>query len=300
LQHYANDRGLDDLRIVGKPGMARLTYTIRDHATKLLTDSGTCKLNRQPGQNKETFTNVQPIERQNETLSQVQPFPKPAENAPTTNKEGRLDIPTISRKANGAVVSIIMSDSNGHPITQGSGFLISKDGQVVTNYHVIREGVSAIVKLPNGASFHVDGVLASDKNRDVAVIKVHGNAFRTLNLGDSDRLQVGEEVVAIGNPLSLESTVSNGIVSAVRTIKAEGGTFLQTTAPISPGSSGGPLFNMVGEVVGITTSNLVGGQNLNFAIPINDAKDTIWRATLRLSDVNALPDELETETVTPE
>jgi serine protease Do len=78
--------------------------------------------------------------------------------------------------------------------------------------------------------------------------------------------------VAIGNPLSLESTVSNGIVSAIRTVEDEGGKFVQITAPISPGSSGGPLFNMAGEVVGITTSHLIGGENLNFAIPINDAK----------------------------
>jgi S1-C subfamily serine protease len=111
-------------------------------------------------------------------------------------------------------------------------------------------------------------VLAYDKSRDVAIIKAHGVDFRTLTLGDSDRLQVGEEVVAIGNPLSLESTVSNGIVSAIRTV--DEGKFVQITAPISPGSSGGPLFNMSGEVVGITTSHLVGGQNLNFAIPIND------------------------------
>ena len=165
-----------------------------------------------------------------------------------------------------------MSDKDGHPIAQGSGFLISKDGHVVTNYHVIKSGSSAVIKLPDGAFFAVDGVLASDKDRDVAIIKAHGNDFRTLTLGDSDRLQVGEEVVAIGNPLSLESTVSNGIVSAIRTVEDEGGKFLQITAPISPGSSGGPLFNMAGEVVGITTSHLVGGQNLNFAIPINDVK----------------------------
>lgn len=144
-----------------------------------------------------------------------------AQNAPSTNKGGRLDIPAISREANGAVVSIIMSDRNGHPITQGSGFLISKDGHVVTNYHVIRDGVSAVVKLPSGASFRVDGMLASDKHRDVAIIKAHGVDFRTLTLGDSNRLQVGEDVVAIGNPLSLESTVSNGIVSAFRTDEDE-------------------------------------------------------------------------------
>src|SRR5271157_2184082 len=183
----------------------------------------------------------------------------------------RKDIPTIAKAANGAIVSIVMS-KDGQPLAQGSGFLVSKDGLVVTNYHVIAQGSSAVVKLPDGAFYAVEGVVASDKSRDIAVIKTNGKNFRTLTLGNSDRLQVGEQVVAIGNPLSLESTVSNGIVSGIRTIETEGGDFLQITAPISPGSSGGPLFNMAGEVVGITTSHLAGGQNLNFAIPINDVK----------------------------
>ena len=213
-----------------------------------------------------------------------------AQNAPSTNKGRHLDIPAISREANGSIVSIVMSNKDGHPIAQGSGFLISKDGHVVTNYHVIKNGNSALVKLPNGSFFAVDGVLASDKDRDVAVIKAHGNGFRTLTLGDSDRLQVGEEVVAIGNPLSLESTVSNGIVSAIRTVEDEGGKFVQITVPISPGSSGGPLFNMAGEVVGITTSHIKGGENLNFAIPINDVKPMLRAKGLTPS---ALPDEAE-------
>jgi len=213
-----------------------------------------------------------------------------AQNAPPTNKGRHLDIPAISRKANGSIVSIVMSDKDGHPLAQGSGFLVSRDGHVVTNYHVIKTGSSAIVRLPDGAFFVVDGVLASDKHRDVAIIKAHGNNFRPLTLGDSTRLQVGEEVVAIGNPLSLESTVSNGIVSAIRTVEEEGGKFLQVTAPISPGSSGGPLFNMAGEVVGITTSHLIGGQNLNFAIPINDVKLMLTRTS---STVSALPNEPE-------
>ena len=222
-----------------------------------------------------------------------------AQNAPTTNKGRHLDIPAISRQADGSIVSIVMSDKDGHPLAQGSGFLISRDGHVVTNYHVIKTGSSAIVKLPDGAFFVVDGVLASDKHRDVAIIKAHGNNFRPLTLGDSTRLQVGEEVVAIGNPLSLESTVSNGIVSAIRTVEDEGGKFVQVTAPISPGSSGGPLFNMAGEVVGITTSHIKGGENLNFAIPINAVKPML-RATS--SKVSALPNEpeTETETVAPE
>jgi S1-C subfamily serine protease len=221
-----------------------------------------------------------------------------AQNAPTTNKGRLLDIPAISRQANGSIVSIVMSDKDGHPLAQGSGFLVSKNGHVVTNYHVIKSGTSAVVKLPDGAFFAVDGVLASNKDRDVAIIKAHGNDFRTLTLGDSNRLQVGEEVVAIGNPLSLESTVSNGIVSAIRTVEDEGGKFVQITAPISPGSSGGPLFNMAGEVVGITTSHLIGGQNLNFAIPINDAKPLL--AVPASQALLALPNEPEAAPVRTE
>src|ERR1039458_6202061 len=136
-----------------------------------------------------------------------------AQNVPSTSKSTDLDIPAIAREANGSVVSIVMSDKDGHPLAQGSGFLISKDGQVVTNYHVIKNGSSAVIKLPDGAFFAVDGVLAFDKHRDVAIIKAHGNNFRSLTLGDSDRLQVGQQVIAIGSPLSLESTVSNGIIS---------------------------------------------------------------------------------------
>jgi S1-C subfamily serine protease len=202
----------------------------------------------------------------------------------------KKNIATIAKEANGAVVSIVMSDKEGHPVAQGSGFLISKDGWIVTNYHVIKSGSSAMIKLPNGAFFHIDGVVASDKSRDVAIIKAHGNDFRTLILGDSDRLEVGDEVVAIGSPLLLESTVSNGIVSGIRTIKEEGGKFLQITAPISPGSSGGPLFNMAAEVVGITTSHRVGGQNLNFAIPIDDVKPML---PSEVSSTRAFPNEVE-------
>src|SRR6202167_2321836 len=209
-----------------------------------------------------------------------------AQNAPTTNKRRHLDIPAISREAKGSIVSIVMSDKDGHPIAQGSGFLVTKNGRVVTNYHVIKNGASAVIKLPDGAFFAIDGVLAFDKGHDVAVIKAHGGNFQTVPLGDSDRLQVGEEVVAIGSPLSLESTVSNGIVSAIRTVEDEGGKFLQITVPISPGSSGGPLFNMSGKVVGITTSHIKGGENLNFAIPINDVKPLLRSA---FSKPRALP-----------
>lgn len=215
-----------------------------------------------------------------------------AVGVPATHAQSvpRKDIPAIAKAANGAIVSIVLSDRDGRPIAQGSGFLVSKDGLIVTNYHVIAEGSSAVAKLPDGAFYIVDGVLAFDKVRDIAVIKAHGQNFRTLALGNSDRVQIGEEVVAIGNPLSLESTVSNGIVSGIRAVKDEGGKYLQITAPISPGSSGGPLFNMVGEVVGITTMYLKGGENLNFAIPINAAKPLLLTNSSRLQN---LPNENE-------
>jgi S1-C subfamily serine protease len=206
----------------------------------------------------------------------------------------RKDIPAISKAANGAIVSIVMSDKDHKPLAQGSGFVVSQDGIIVTNYHVIAQGTSAVIKLPDGAFYAVDGVLASDKARDIAVIKAHGQNFRTLTLGNSDRVQVGEEVVAIGNPLSLESTVSNGIVSGIRAVEEDGSNYLQITAPISPGSSGGPLFNMAGEVVGITTMYLKGGENLNFAVPINQAKPLLHN---NISTLTNLPNEETTSEV---
>jgi hypothetical protein len=143
-------------------------------------------------------------------------------------------------------------------------------------------------------------VLAFDKTRDVAVIKAHGDDFRTLPLGNSDQVQVGEELVAIGNPLSLESTVSNGIVSGIRTVEDDTNKFLQITTPISPGSSGGPLFNMVGDVIGITTLYLKGGENLNFAIPINDVKPLLLNKNSKVRPLPNEPDVLESDSNPPQ
>lgn len=186
----------------------------------------------------------------------------------------RKDIPTIAKAANGAVVTIVMANDD-KPIARGTGFLVSPDGVIVTNYHVIETGNIAVVKFPDDTAFPVDGVLAADRVRDLAIIKIHGKNFQTLTLGNSDRIQVGEEVVAIGNPLGLEQTVSNGILSGVRADKEAGGKFLQVTVPFTHGSSGGPLFNMMGEVIGITTLVYEGAGNLNFAIPVNDAKSLL-------------------------
>ena len=192
-------------------------------------------------------------------------------------KPARKSIPAIAKAAKGAVVLVVMG--NDEPTATGTGFAVlgwstsSKDPfnvLIVTNYHVIAHGKFGAVKLSDGTTLPVDGVLAADKVRDLAVITVQAPSSRTiqmLHLGNPDRIEVGEEVVAIGNPLGLELSVSNGILSGVRADEKVGGKLLQITAPISHGSSGGPLFNMKGEVIGVTSMFIEGGENLNFAIP---------------------------------
>jgi len=208
----------------------------------------------------------------------------------------RKDIPAIAKAANGAIVTIVMAN-NDKPIARGTGFLVRADGAIMTNYHVIATGNVGVVKFADGTILPVDGVLATDKFRDLAIIKIHGKTFPTLTLGNSDQIQVGEEVVAIGNPLGLELTVSNGILSGIRSDEKEDGKLLQITAPISRGSSGGPLFNMFGEVVGINAMFLEGGESLNFAIPANDAKNLLPNQTVQLQQ---LPNERDAATPEPD
>lgn len=186
--------------------------------------------------------------------------------------ENRKDIPVLTREAVKAVVLVVASDKTGREIRQGSGFLISRDGKVVTNYHVVAGADSAVIKFPSGAFYLIEGVLAVDQQRDIAILKAAGKDFSFLSLGDSDQVQIGEEVLAIGSPLALEATVSNGIVSSIRELEQASLKVIQTTAPISPGSSGGALLNLRGEAIGITTFQSARGQNLNFAIPVNYIK----------------------------
>jgi S1-C subfamily serine protease len=169
-----------------------------------------------------------------------------------------------------SVVSIEVRDASDKAIRTGSGFIASPDGKIVTNYHVVKGAHSAYVKLNNGAFFKVDGLIASDADADIAILKVAGNNLPVLPFGDSERAAVGQSVVAIGSPLGLENSVSNGIVSAVR--EDSGRKWIQTTAAASAGNSGGPLINSSGEVLGVVTWKLVGGENLNFAVPASSVK----------------------------
>jgi serine protease Do len=158
----------------------------------------------------------------------------------------------------------------------GSGVIVSPNGEILTNYHVIegmRGGEASLeVKTSNGKTYKAK-VLGKDKELDIAVIKIDATHLPYASLGDSDTAKVGEWVVAIGNPLGLEHTVTQGIISA-RGRKLTGGleSFLQTDAAINRGNSGGPLLNLKGEVIGINTAINPQGQNLGFSVPINMVK----------------------------
>jgi hypothetical protein len=143
---------------------------------------------------------------------------------------------------------------------------VRSDGWIATNLHVIVGGPHVKVTLRDERELEVIELLAASPEYDLALVRVQARGLRTVSLGDSDSIRPGDPVIAIGNPLGLEDTVSNGLVSARR--KYNGFEVLQVSAPIAPGSSGGPLFNERGEVVGIATAVLQGGQNLNFGVPI--------------------------------
>ena len=185
-----------------------------------------------------------------------------------------LTITDIYEKYNPAVVQIISSSKDSNKIKYGSGFIVKPNGVIVTNLHVIKNSTSIKIKLISEAWFGVTGIIGIDEEMDIAILKVQGKGLSTVKLGDSEKIKVGERVIAIGSPLGLENTVSEGIISSIRfdPDSPQAGKFIQTTVPISPGSSGGPLLNLEGEVIGITTFKIKGGENINFCIPANFAK----------------------------
>jgi len=161
---------------------------------------------------------------------------------------------------------------------KGSGFIVSKDGYILTNNHVIEGADKITVTLADGRQFDAK-IVGKDPTFDLAVIKVKASNLPVLALGDSDAVQVGEWVVAIGNPFGLEHTVTVGVISAknrsVRAGNLSFDGFLQTDAAINPGNSGGPLLNLDGKVVGINTAIIPYAQGIGFAIPVNMAKGVI-------------------------
>jgi S1-C subfamily serine protease len=158
-----------------------------------------------------------------------------------------------------------MEDANGQPLSLGSGFFV-RDGQIASNLHVVEGATRGYAKIVGQkAKYDIEGISAVDAERDLVVLKISASGSLALPLGSSDAVQVGESVYAVGNPQGLEGTFSQGIVSSIREVGSD--RLLQITAPISPGSSGGPVLNGKGEVIGVSVATFSGGQNLNFAIP---------------------------------
>jgi Flp pilus assembly protein TadD len=180
---------------------------------------------------------------------------------------GQESVPEVVRKIGPSTVAVRIYDRGGTVVGQGTGFFITRTGDVITNYHVLQEAEYADVKTSEGSVYPVKKVLADDREGDLIRISVDtfGDVTHPAFLAKTVP-EVGEHVVVFGSPLGLERTVSDGIISAVREIPGFG-RIMQVTAPISPGSSGSPVANMKGEVVGIVSFFVGPGQNLNFAIP---------------------------------
>ncbi|MGD8555496.1 MAG: trypsin-like peptidase domain-containing protein, partial [Anaerolineales bacterium] len=233
-------------------------------------------------------------------LAQPADVPATSESPPTIEQAAPLvaeaDLISLYQRANQGVVSILTFDSSGAPldqdvrIGQGSGFVIDMQGHIITNQHVVQDATQIEVDFPSGFKAWAL-VVGTDLDSDLAVLKVEApeGVLVPLPLGDSDEVQVGEFVVAIGNPFGLSGTMTVGVVSGIgRTLASErqapgGGTFsagdmIQTDAAINPGNSGGPLLNMRGEVIGVnrairteafTVSGEAANSGVGFAIPVN-------------------------------
>ena len=192
------------------------------------------------------------------------PEPSPSEE----NKLPTLYTPQqIAKKALAATIVIVVEDKNGLPLGSGSGFFISRD-MIATNLHVVKTGHRATFKrVGKDKWYNVKEVIEKNTQQDLVILKVPDVGATVLSLGNSDAIEVGEPVYAIGNPKGLEGTFSPGFISSIRA--KDSNRRIQITAPISPGSSGGPVLNNEGEVIGIVVGAITEGQNLNFAIPSN-------------------------------
>lgn len=182
-----------------------------------------------------------------------------------------LDLPTLIARVSPAVV--VVSSEDGQ---RGSGFVVSREGLIVTNLHVVAPMKQPRVTLADGRTFDAVAIVGYDSDRDLALLKVPAKGLPTLALGASVSVKVGQRVVAFGAPWGLSGTATNGIVSAIRFHHSlSGATLLQTDAAINPGSSGGPLVNTEGQVVGVVASTILKAQSLGFAVPADDLRSLI-------------------------
>jgi putative serine protease PepD len=206
-----------------------------------------------------------------------------------------LGLPELAAQATPAVVLLTVSDSGGRKLATGTGFFVSADGRIVTNFHVIEGGASVSAKVPDGRELAILGVLAADPSLDIAILQAEGAPFAALTLGDSGKVRPGDEVVVIGSPLGLSATVTAGIVSAVRERGLAGEEHrrkkrlldddendddtqswgIQISAAISHGSSGSPIMTSSGDVIAVAVGTRLDGQAVNFGVPIQFVKDLL-------------------------
>ena len=178
-----------------------------------------------------------------------------------------------ARTQSSAVVVLSSLDEAGRSLGQGSGFVVTPSGAVVTSLHVVRGATKVRVKFPSGDVYLTDEIVDFDADKDIAIIKIKGFQLPVVTLGDSDKTDVGGQVIAISSPEGLTNSLTTGVISGVRRLSTH--RVFQITAPISQGSSGGALFDDGGNVVGITSYILRSGQNINFAVPINYVRGMI-------------------------
>jgi S1-C subfamily serine protease len=186
------------------------------------------------------------------------------------------DIPALVQRAKPAVVEILTFDQQNNLLKTGTGFFISPDGLLLTNFHVISGASSIMAKTPTGAVYFLKSVLSASKTYDVAELQFFATDVPYLSLGSSSGAVEGQRVLVIGNPEGLEGTVSDGIISAFR----DNRSMIQITAPISLGSSGSPVLDESGQVLGIAQLIFKEGQNLNFAISSESIRDAIAKSAV--------------------
>jgi len=193
----------------------------------------------------------------------------------------------IIKEYSKAIVTVIALDENNEPIMQGSGFVVRADGAIVTNYHVISNAKYIKVKV-DGTALDVEGLILEDKENDLAILKAKAEKLQTVKIGDSEKATVGEKVYVISRSKGAENAISDGMLRGIKEISS-GRKMLQISATILPKSSGSPVFNKDGAVIGVATF-LSDAQNLNFVMPVNLIKNKIGNKKVLLLKESGIED----------
>jgi len=231
----------------------------------------------------QTKSSIQEIQNPQVTLANFSEVPVNTNPRNWIPHSSDADFVTTSKKVTAAVANINTLSASGYRISSGSGVIISSDGYIITNHHVVEDGSSFEVTLHDKRKLEAE-LIGSDPTTDLALLKTDARDLKPITYGDSDEVEVGEWVLAVGNPFNLTSTVTAGIVSAkARNINILQGSyaiesFIQTDAVVNPGNSGGALVNEAGELIGINTaiiSESGGYEGYSFAIPANLVRKVI-------------------------